>query len=94
MANSPHWGEAHRACCTQQFDLFTSTEGEEGWDPDNIDLDYIIDCCLKDDICCSFVNANLGGHQLNKNSNKGIGGYRQCTCEYYISEALKGNRCN
>jgi len=94
MANGPHWGEAQRARCVQQFNLFMSTQGEEGWDPDNVDPDYIIDCFLKDDICRPFLNANLGGHQLNKNSDKGISGYCRCACEYYVSEALKCNRRN
>jgi len=94
MANGPHWGEVQRARCAQQFNLVTSTEGEEGWDPDNINLDYIIDCFLEDDICHPFLNANLGGHRLNKNSDKGIGRYHRCAFEYYVSEALKGNRHN
>jgi len=94
MANGPRWGEGQRALCTQQFDLFTSSEGEEGWDPDNIDPDYIINCFSEDNICRPFLNANLGGNHLNKNSDKGIGGYRRCACEYYVSEALKGNHRN
>jgi len=91
----PRWGAAQRSRCEQQFDLFVTTQGAEGWDPDNTEGEYIKEVFAEDDICRPFLQACLGGHSVHKkNSDKGIQGYNRCASEFYVQQALNGVRRN
>jgi len=95
MSRLARWGAAQRAQCQQQFDLFTSSSGAEGWDPDQVDGEYIKTAFKDDDICRPYLHKNLGGHSSNKkDSDKAIQGYQRAASEFYVQQALLGIRRN
>jgi hypothetical protein len=91
-AKGPRWGQAQRDRCNQQFDLFVTSNGNEGWDPANTDPEYIKRMMKDDDVCRIFLHHNLGGHRTNKDSDKGIGGYNRAASEFFVLLALQGIR--
>jgi hypothetical protein len=91
-ARGPRWGQAQRDRCNQQFDLFVTSDGAEGWDPANTEPEYIKMKMGKDDVCRIFLHHNLGGHRTNTNSDKAIGGYNRAASEFFVSLALQGIR--
>lgn len=90
----PRWGADQCRQCNDQFNLFHMTSEAQGWNPDDVNTDYIVKCFTGDPICQAFLSANSGGHASHCNNDKAIGGYQCCASEFYVSEALKGNRRN
>jgi hypothetical protein len=86
------WGEKERKECTAQFDLFVTTSGQEGWDPDSADADYIKEKAQTSNIVRPFLSRTLGGLTTNRDSDKAIGGYKRATSEYFVKLALGGTR--
>ena len=80
------WGSAQRARCNEQFDLFVSSGGKEGWDPDDTSEAYVKEKFQEDDICRPFLHQNLGGDRGNKNSEKATKGYKRAACEFYVEK--------
>lgn len=90
----PRWGDQQRKHCTNQFDKCISGGGKEGWNPDLEDPDDILEEVGDDPILQPFLGANFGGHPANRNNDKSLGGHRRSACEFFVSDALKGNRRN
>lgn len=86
------WGKEQQNECTKQFNLFTTSNGKEGWDPREQTAEYVKPRAQQNDVCRPFLAANLGGSSSNKDSQKVVHGYRKAASEYWVKLAKSGIR--
>ena len=69
MAKAKSWNKKHSQEVAHKFDLFESSGGADGWDPELVDKNYIINCFWRADtpnMLKSFLSKNeQGGHSSN-----------------------------
>ena len=93
------WGEKEREACKQLFDLFKSTGGKEGWDPNNTETNYIIGCfsALQSphkEVLQPYLSEAKGGDKGNRDNQKAVGGYTRAAGEWFVALAKSGVRAS
>jgi hypothetical protein len=86
----PRWNKEATNEIQKQFDLFTESNGQEGWDPRNRDALYIKPRVQQNDVLRPFLANNLGGHDSHKTSSKILRGYERVASEYFVKLAKTG----
>lgn len=86
------WGKQQSNEVTKQFNLFTETNGGEGWDPEDVTESVIKQNIKSNDVLRPYLAASLGGHSSNKDNQKAIRNYRRAASEYFVHLALGGVR--
>jgi hypothetical protein len=86
------WNKEATTEVLHQFNLHTSMEGEEGWDPENRAAEYIKPRAQQNDVLRVYLEGNLGGRTTNKDSSKLLHGYERVASEYFVSLAKAGIR--
>jgi hypothetical protein len=74
---APRWTKEAANEVERQFNLYTKSNGQEGWDPRNRDASYIKPLAQKNDVLRPYSAGNLGGHELHKDSTKILRGYER-----------------
>ena len=93
MSRQANWGAKQKKEVLKQFNLFTSTNGEEGWDPEKWgDTDYIVGKAKDNPICVRYLSKRQGGHQSNRDNQKVVRGYKNAASEYWVHLAKTGIR--
>ena len=82
---------------TQQFDLFVSTNGAEGWDPDTTEpkaiLQLLLDLPASSEtrqLLIPFVHEDHGGQKGNKRNEKWVSNFANSASEWFTSLAKNG----
>jgi hypothetical protein len=88
----PCWSKEATNEIQKQFDLFTESNGKDGWDPQNRDASYIKPCIQQNEVLRPFLANNLGGHDSHKTSSKILQGYERVSSEYFVKLAKSGIR--
>lgn len=79
----PYWGMEQYERCRDMFSLFDTTNGREGWDPDEKEnISYIASVCMHDDIVGPYGSNKNGGFVTNKKSTKLVNGYKKAAEKY------------
>jgi hypothetical protein len=87
-----NWGKEQKDECTRQFNLFTTTNGADGWNPAETADSYIRPKAKDNDILRPYLSAFIGGHSSCKDSSKVLRGYRRAGSEYIVYLAKNGIR--
>jgi len=90
----PRWKAEASARCAEQFDLFVSSNGDEGWDPDETDGNAIVDLVKEDLVIKPYMSKKLGGDKNHRDNEKAIRGYQRAASEFFVADALQGRRRN
>ena len=64
------WNKQAQTELEKQFNLFTTTNGDEGFDPENQMAEYIKAAAQNNEVLCVYLAGNLGGNKTNKDSSK------------------------
>ena len=89
---APRWTKEAAKEVERQFNLYTESNGQEGWDPRNHNASYIKPLAQKNDILRPYLAGNLGGHNSHKDSAKILRGYERVASEYFVKLAKQGIR--
>jgi hypothetical protein len=86
------WGAKESKECERQFNLFASTGGTQGWDPESTDAAYIKEKIIqaKNPIFAPFLAKSAGGSA--RDNQKALSGYRSASSEYFVKLAKNGIR--
>lgn len=91
-AKLKNWGKPQKEECVKQFNLFETSGGAQGWDPNEVEDSYIRPKVKDSDVCRPYLSAALGGFTNNKDSSKALRGYRRAASEYFVTLAKGGTR--
>jgi hypothetical protein len=91
-ARAPRWSKKASNEVEKQFNLFTESKGEEGWDPRDRTPEYVKLKVRTNDLLRPFLAATFGGFHLHKNSSKILWGYERVSSEYFVKLAKAGIR--
>lgn len=89
---APRWSRVAGNEVIKQFNLFTQSGGEEGWDPRDCSPEYIKLKVKDNDELRPFLAGKLGGFHSNKDSAKILRGYERVSSEYFVKLAKAGVR--
>jgi len=71
-----------------------SSDGEEGWNPDETDGDTIVETVKDDLVLKPYMSKKNGGDKAHRDNEKAIRGYQQAASEFFVTEARQGWRRN
>jgi serine/threonine protein kinase len=78
-----NWGMEQYERCRDMFNLFDTTNGRAGWDPDEKENpSYIVGVCMHDEIVGPYGSNKNGGFVTNKKSTKLLNGYKKAAEKY------------
>jgi hypothetical protein len=86
-AKAPRWSKKDSKEVIKQFNLFTESGGEEGWDPQNCNTEYIKVKVKDSDVLRPFLAGKFGGFHLHKDCAKILCGYKRASSEYFVKLA-------
>ena len=89
---APRWTKEAANEVERQFNLYTESNGQEGWDPRDRNASYIKPLAQKNNVLWPFLAVNLGGHESHKDSAKILQGYEWVASEYFVKLAKWGVR--
>jgi hypothetical protein len=93
MAKTKRWGTVQDNELVKQFNLFVSSGGKKGWDPERkTDHKYIISKLKNNVHLGRYLSKSNGGDSGNKDNQKALRGYIRVACEFFLSLAAKGVR--
>ena len=84
------WGTIQNNECVKQFNLFQTSGGEEGWNPEKHDKSYIVSKLREVAATRRFLKVSEGG--TNEDNSKGLRGYRRASSEFWVLLAARGIR--
>jgi hypothetical protein len=88
----PRWNKKASNEVIKQFNLFTESGGEEGWDPRDCTAEYIKVKVKDHDVLRPYLAGRIGGFHSNKDCSKILRGYERVSSEYFVKLAKAGVR--
>lgn len=89
---APRWCKKASNELEKQFNLFTQSGGEEGFDPRDRTSEYIKSKAKDNPVLKPYLASNQGGFHTHRDSTKIIRGYECVSSEYFVKLAKAGIR--
>jgi len=89
---APRWNKKASKEVERQFDLFTQTQGKDGWDPRERAPEYVKNKVKDNFILRPYLAGSSGGYTTHKTCQKVLRGYERVSSEYFVKIAKSGIR--
>ena len=89
---APRWSKKASTELEKQFNLFTQSGGEEGFDPRDRTAEYIKSKAQGNPVLKPYLAGKQGGFHSHRDSAKIIRGYERVSSEYFVKLAKAGIR--